>query len=173
VDDTGPTVLSNEPTNYAKLTTTEQAWDSGFLGRTAWINNNVFGMPLGADLNYRIQQHERGFDDDDQPMRGVFAETGFTAVASGTQVVQIDQCMPDFKWFGQGGAVNLTLTSRAFPSGKEFNFGPYSMTEDTQWFDPRMRSRFLALRYDWVPRKGYSARVGAVTMEVKPAGRWV
>src|SRR4029077_10494756 len=70
ITDPQPTVLSNEPTHYVKYTTTEPAWDHGKLGRTAWINQNIFGMPLGADLNYRVQQHERGFDDDDQPMRG-------------------------------------------------------------------------------------------------------
>ena len=171
--DTGTTVLSNETSRYVKLTTTEPAWDSGELGRTAWINNNVFGMPLGADLNHRVQQHERGFDDDDQPMRGVFAESGFSDISGGSSntIMSVDHCQPDFKWFGKNGAVNLTLTGRGYAGGKQFSYGPYSMTETTQFFNPRMRHRYVAVRYDWAARRGFSARVGATKLQIKQAGR--
>ena len=97
---------------------TGPAWDSGVLGRTAWINTNIFGPPLGADLNYRVQQHETGFDDDDQPMRGVFAETGYAEIGDGTTIPMVDQCQPDFKWFGKNGAVNLTLKTLSYAGSK-------------------------------------------------------
>src|SRR5262249_1961985 len=137
----------------------------------AWINNNVFGMPLGADLNYRIQQHERGYDDDDQPMRGVFVESGFAEIANGQAIMSVNKCEPDFKWFGKNGGVNLTFTARGYPGGKEFKYGPFSMTELTQYFNPRVRSKYVQVRYDWAPRKGFSARLGATKMTVIPAGR--
>lgn len=165
------TVLSNEPTRYVKYTTTEQVWDSGVLGRTAWINTNVFGMPLGADLNFRVQQHERGFDDDGQPMRGVFAETGYSEIGDGTQILMVDQCQPDFKWFGINGAVNMTLRGKGYAGSKINSYGPFPMTDTTQFFNPRARARYMAIRYDWLERKGFSARVGGTNMRVKPAGR--
>ena len=171
VTDPLPTVLSNEPTKYVKFTTTEPAWDSGKLARTAWINNNIFGMPLGADLNAHVQQHERGFDDDDEPMRDVFIETGYAEIGDGSVIPMIDQCQPDFKWFGKNGAVNLTLRSRSYPSAKQRSFGPWSMTETTSFFNPRARGRFLGVRYDWVARKGFGARIGATSLRFKPAGR--
>ena len=170
-DDSGPVILSNEPNHYVKLTTTEPAWDSGKLGRTAWINQNVFGMPLGADLNRRIQQHERGYDDDDQPMRNVYVESGFSALAEGNQIMSIDKCEPDFKWFGRNGGVNLSFTGRGYAGGKDFAYGPWSMTETTQFFNPRLRQKYVSVRYDWAARKGFSARVGALKLNAKQAGR--
>jgi hypothetical protein len=167
------TMLSNEPNRYVKLNPVEQGrpWDSGILGRTAWINNNVFGMPLGADLNFRIQQHERGFDDDDQPMRGVYAEMGYSRIGDGTQMASIHQCQPDFKWFGQNGAVNLTLKTASYAQAQPVIYGPYSMTPTTRFFNPRARGHYVAVRYDWAERRGFSARAGAVMMKTKPTGR--
>lgn len=165
------TVLSNEPDHYVKMNSSGPAWDSGVLGRTAWINVNIFGPALGADLNARVQQHETGFDDDDQPMRGVFAETGYSDISNGAQIMSVSQCQPDFKWFGKNGAVNLTLRTRGYPQSKALSFGPWSMTETTQFFNPRVRGKFVAIRYDWVERKGFSARVGATRLQVKPTGK--
>ena len=44
------------------------------------------------------------------------------------------------------------------------------MTETTQFFNPRARGRHIAARFDWVARKGFSARVGATLLRFKPAG---
>jgi len=165
------TIPENEPTHYAKYNATEQAWDSGVLDRTAWIDSSVWGPPLGADTNMLVQQHERGFDADGQPMRGVFAETGYAEVGDGTQLMLIDQCAPDFKWAGHDGAVNVFIRAKNYAGGPEQLVGPYSMTPDTQFFSMRIRARYLAVRYEWEERLGFSARVGAVTFRVKPAGR--
>jgi hypothetical protein len=127
-------------------------------------------MPL-TDLNGHVQQHERGFDDDDEPMREVYIETGYAEIGDGSVIPMIDQCQPDFKWFGKNGAVNLTLRSRSYPSAKQRSFGPWSMTETTQFFNPRARGRFLGVRYDWVARKGFGARIGATSLRFKPAGK--
>jgi hypothetical protein len=168
---------SNEPTRYIKLNTVEKAWDSGDMlktsgkGRTAWINSNVFGTPLGADLNFRIQQHERGFNDDDQPMRGVYAETGYGDASEGTQIMVLDHCVPDFKWFGRNGGVDLSFKSTGYSGGKPVTIGPFAVTPSTQFFNPRVRGRYVALRFDWAPTKDFSARVGAPMFRAKPAGR--
>lgn len=164
-------ILSNEPDHYVKMNTNGPAWDSGVLGRTAWINVNIFGPPLGADLNYRVQQHETGFDDDDQPMRGVFIETGYAEIGDGTMIPMVDQCQPDFKWFGKNGAVNLTLKTLGYAASKVRTYGPWSMTETTQFFNPRARGRHIAARFDWVAKKGFGARVGATLLRFKPAGK--
>ena len=171
ITDPQPTVLSNEPTHYVKYTTTEPAWDSGKLGRTAWINQNIFGMPLGADLNHRVQQHERGFDDDDQPMRDVYLETGFSAIGDATYIPSVDQCQPDLKWFGKNGGVTLGFRTLSYASSRPISYGPFSMTETTQFFNPRLRGRYISARFDWVARKGFSARIGATKMQTKRAGR--
>ena len=191
----------NETRRYVKVNLAEKlAWDSGTLSRSTWLDESVWGTPLGADtttippvqspigepplttgalelaqetapLRNRIQQHERGFDDDGAPMHGVFAETGFTELGDGTMVMMIDQVHPDMKWFGRDGGVKVSIRAAMYPQSPRHLYGPYSMTPSTEWFNPRVRARYAAVRYDWEARLGYSARVGLTTFHVKPAGR--
>jgi len=163
--------VQNECTKYVKYNTVEKAWDSGVLPGSAWIDTSVWGTPLRADKNFRIQQHERGYDDDDEPMRGVFAETGYSEVGDGSVMLLIDQVQPDFRWFGRDGEVTITLKTTNYPSGIVRNHERYSMTPETQFFSTRARARYAAMRYEWSPLRGFSARVGATTFRVKAAGK--
>ncbi len=163
-------LLTNNPTRYVKYNVTENLWDYGELQRTAWLDDSIFGPPLGGDSNFRVQQHEQGYDDDTEPMSNVFAETGYGTVADGATIMSVDQCQPDFKWFGNDGGVNVTLKAVRYPGGPVQEYGPYSCTPTTQYFSTRIRSKQIALRYDWEPLLGYSARVGATAFRVKRAG---
>lgn len=163
--------IQNEPTLYVKFNPMDKAWDSGALPRTAWIDNSIWGTPLGADANFRVQQHERGYDDDDQPMRGVFAETGYAELGDGSTMLSIHECQPDFKWFGRDGALRVSLRAQNYSGGPDHLYGPWSMTPGTQFFCPRVRARRVAVRYEWEPLRGYSARVGTPSYKVKPTGR--
>jgi len=184
-------IRQNETRRYVKVNSAENfAWDSGRLGRSAWLDVSVWGTPLGADITpirpvsdrgpltqvlpaprNLIQQHEIGFDDDDQPMTNVYAETGYTQIAEGSTIMLIDQVQPDMKWFGLNGGVTVSLRAANYAQGPSHLYGPYTITPTTQFFNPRVRARYVAVRYDWEPKLGFSARVGAVSFEVKPAGR--
>jgi hypothetical protein len=165
------TQVQNECTRYVKYNTVEKAWDSGVLWRSAWIDTSVWGPPLGADINHRIQQHERGYDDDDQPMRDVFAETGYSEMGDGSVILLIDQVQPDLRWFGRDGEVTVTLKTTNYAGGPVQNHERYSMTPETQFFSVRARARYAATRYEWSPLLGFSARIGATTFRVKAAGK--
>jgi hypothetical protein len=167
----GPVAVQNEPTHYIKLNTQLNAWDSGQLTRTAWLDQSIWGMPLGADENRLVQQHERGFDADGEPMEDVFVESGFTELGDGSIMTSVHQCHPDLKWFGNNGEVQVRLKARNYPEDVESVYGPFSVTPTTRFFDPRLRGRYIALRYDWSPILGFSARVGAMTYRAKPTGR--
>jgi hypothetical protein len=160
----------NNPSRYVKYNVAENLWDYGQLVRTAWLDDNIFGPPLGGDTNFRVQQHEMGYDDDTEPMSNVFAETGYGTVSDGSTIMLVDQCEPDMKWFGNDGAVTFTLKSLRYPGGPQNQFGPYSVTPTTQFFSTRVRAKLVAQRIDWAPLMGYSARVGATAFRVKPAG---
>ena len=165
----------NECTRYVKYNIAEGLWDSGVWpaanARTSWLDDNIFGSPLGADNNFLIQQHEMGFDDDGQPMRGVRALTGYADLGDGDDMMSITQCIPDFKWFGVNGGINLTLQSQNYSEGKTFIFGPFPITSATQWFNPRVRARQIACQFDWREELGFSARLGAMRFRVKPTGK--
>lgn len=171
-------IVTNECSRYVKYNVSEGLWDISEPGeglealpRTAWIDNSIFGTPLGADFNYRIQQHEMGYDDDGGPMQNVYAETGYGRMNSGTDIMSVDQCQPDMKWFGENGAVNFILKTVQYPGGPVTEYGPYSVTPTTQYFSTRTRAKQIAQRIEWAPLTGFSARVGATTFRVKPAGR--
>lgn len=192
---TGGVARQNETRRYAKVNIAEGlAWDSGRLSRSAWLDESVWGTPLGADttvippdpgvvtavlvqqqetaaVRNNIMQHEIGLDDDVDPMTDVFAETGFTELGDGTMMMLIDEVHPDMKWFGRDGGVKMSLRAASWPQGPQHLYGPYSITPTTKWFEPRVRARYVAVRYDWEPRLGFGARVGATTFHVKPAGR--
>lgn len=121
----------------------------------------------------RIQQHELGNDNDTVAMSGVFAETGYSDIKDGSDIMMVDQMIPDFKWYGtnaENGAVNVTLRAVNYANGKSYSVGPYSTTPTTQFASLRVRARQLAMRLEWAPILGFGARLGAITFRVKTAG---
>lgn len=146
-------------------------WDYGTLDRTAWIGTSVFGMPLAANADLYVQQHESGYDDDSSGMGGVYAETGFFDIGDGDAIPFIDQMIPDVKWFGTGGSLSFTLWAVNYPTDTPQMFGPYTVTSSTQVIPVRARARQIALRVDWEEATGFSARLGAIRARIAPAGR--
>lgn len=170
-------ITTNECSRYVKYNAAEGLWDLSDPGeglpslqRTSWIDNSIFGTPLATDFSPYIQQHEVGYDDDGDPMQNVYAETGYGRMDQGSTILSITQCQPDMKWFGDNGAVNIVLKTVQYPGGPVTRYGPYSVTPTTQFFSMRVRAKQVALRYEWAALTGYSARVGATSFLVKPAG---
>lgn len=165
---------TGEVDSYAKITIDGNAryWDTGRLARTTWIDQSVFGQALAGDLNRRIQQHDIGFDDDDEPMRGVFAESGFNDLDEGDTITFTNQVEPDMKWFGETpGSVAVTLKGVKYAQDSYFLVGPVGLDQANRYVRPRMRAQSVAVRIDWAPRRGFSARVGAWRFRVAPGGK--
>lgn len=145
-------------------------WDYGDLVRTVWEDNSIFGPPLAGDGNFRIQQHEIGYDDDDVAMAGVFAESGYASMQSGTGVMGIDRMEPDLKWFGTSGSVAVTLVGINYSGGNPEDIGPFTVTPTTTYYTMHTRYRFFAMKVAWASVKGFSARIAAIAFGVKGAG---
>jgi hypothetical protein len=58
-----PVVNSSENDRYVIYNYLEQAWYYGTLARTAWIDRGVEQQPIAASTDYRLYEHEIGFDD--------------------------------------------------------------------------------------------------------------
>lgn len=164
---------NGECDSYVKWVPAQGAngWDYGSLARSAWLSTSVFGMPLSADFNLHILQHETGFNDDTNGMQGVFAETGFFDIGDGDVIPLIKGMIPDIKWFGNGGALNFTLWAQDHSGDALQMLGPYTVTRTTRTIPARVRKRQIALRVDWAPTAGYSARLGAIRARIASAGR--
>jgi hypothetical protein len=136
------------------------------------MDQSVFGSAMGGDLNKHIQQHEIGYDADGTAMAGVFAETGYADISDGDSIMTANEIIPDLKWFGNvPGAIMATLKSLMYPQGPVYQKGPYGMDMQNRHIRPRIRARSIALRFDWVARLGYSARIGAVRVRAAMSGK--
>jgi hypothetical protein len=168
-----PSIASGngECDSYIKFKPQESLWDYGTLSRSAWLGVNIFGMPLASDFTPQVQQHETTFDSNGTAMSGVFAETGYFDVSQGDYIPFIDQIIPDIKWFGSGGSLNITLWAVNYPFDTPVMYGPYTVTPSTQLMPVRVRKRQVAMRIDWAATAGFTARVGAFRARISPAGR--
>jgi hypothetical protein len=162
---------TGEIDSYVKMNVVSKVWDYGKLTRTAWIDQSVFGPPIGSDGSALLQQHEVGYDANGLPMTGAYAESGFVDLGDGTDIIYVDQLIPDFKWFGTGGYVIVTLYAQSYPGAPVQTYGPYTVNETSKFFSLRTRARQVAFRVEWGNATGFSARMGANRLRTGSAGR--
>ena len=149
-----PTTLSSgENSRYVKYNTVLQCWDYGVLDRTAWINQSVFGPPIGAGADKFIYQHETALDADGQNMPSFF-KTGYAQVGEGEFKIFLDQVWPDFKWgFDEGSTaanLNITFWVTDYPGDTPKIFGPMPFDKTTEYLTPRFRGRLVAIEINEV-----------------------
>lgn len=169
---------TGENDSYVKVNITDGAWDYGpvnALQRSAWIDQSVLGMPIGASPEGLIYQHETGEDADGQPIQWSF-KTGYWMIAEGEDVALVDFVVPDFKfglWNGANDAtVQITLYSVMYPGdANEITHGPYTVTSGTQSISTRLRGRQMAVKVSGSDL-GSFARLGRVRYRWAPSGRF-
>jgi hypothetical protein len=136
------------PTKYVKYNTLTGQWDFGTLARTAWIDQSVFGPPIGAGSDFFIYQHETSPDADGLPMNSSF-KTGYFALAEGDEKTFLDQLWPDMKWGYYNGIasadVSITFYTTDYPGLPPTVHGPYLVTQSTDYITPRIRARLIAI----------------------------
>lgn len=145
-----PTMSSGgEVTAYAKYNATLNIWDYGTLGRSAWIDQSVLGPPIGADpQSLYLYQHETSNDAAGTAMPSSL-QTGYFAISESDEKAYVDQVRPDMKWgyFGgsQSATVNLTFYVTDYAGQTPQVFGPYAVTQNTQYISPRFRARLVSI----------------------------
>jgi len=159
---------------YVKYNISLNQWDFGTLSRTAWINQSVFGPPIGATPSGLIYQHETSPDADGQPMNSSF-QTGYFALSEGDMMTYIDQFWPDAKWGTYNGVNNaniqLTFYVANYPGDTPAVYGPYTVTQATQYIVPRFRGRLVSIKIasDDI---GSFWRMGAMRYRYQPDGKF-
>lgn len=145
-----PTMSSGgEVAAYVKYNYAIGLWDYGLLARSAWIDQSVLGPPIGADpdLLY-IYQHETSPDADGQAMLPSL-QTGYFVLNEGDEKTFVDQVWPDAKWGYYGGTQNATLLLTFYvadyPGDTPRQFGPFTLTQSTQYVTPRFRGRLVSI----------------------------
>lgn len=172
-----PTLPTGEVTKYVKYNILLDQWDYGTLSRTAWVNESVYGPPIGAAYsvngNY-VFQHETSENADGQPMEPVF-RTGFFALSDGDQKIFVDEIWPDMKWGTYGGAQSATVSIKFygadFPGQTPTEYGPYAVTQATTYVNPRIRARLLSIEISSDDIDSFW-RLGGIRYRSQPDGRY-
>lgn len=170
-----PTMSNGGEINaYVKYSVTLNQWDFGSLSRTAWINQSVLGPPIGATAGGLIYQHETSPDADGQPMNSSF-QTGYFALSEGDMMTYIDQFWPDAKWGTFNGVNNanllLTFYVANYPGDTPITYGPFTVTQATQYIVPRFRGRLVSIKVE-SNDIGSFWRMGAMRYRYQPDGKF-
>jgi hypothetical protein len=141
---------TGEVDSYVKYNIYLGKWDYGTLGRTAWIDQSVLGPPIGSDpATLLLQQHETSNDADGAPIDAFF-QTGYYAVAEGDVKAFVDWIWPDAKWgffnAAQTATLQISFLVADYPGDTPQVFGPYSVTQATEYFYTRFRARLMAVK---------------------------
>jgi len=160
---------------YVKYNISEpgQPWDYGYLSRSAWIDQNVFGPPIAAIPGGVIYQHETGNDAAGQPLSWSYT-TGYFRIGEGEEYAFVDQWRPDFKWgeFGQAQNAQIQLTFNVvdYPGDTPRQYGPYTVTQATQFVTTRFRGGLVSLTVSGNDLGSFS-RLGYVRYRYSANGR--
>jgi len=180
-----PSTNSTYNDSYVKYNTLTQAWDYGTLDRVAWCDQSVLGPPLGADSDGYIWQHEIGYDAGFSPMVSSF-ETGYMQLNDADNLIFIDQIWPDFKWqtteqqstnSATSATMYLTFYGADYPGDTPTQYGPYTMTQQTQYLSVRIRNRLLRIscstaNANGVALNGTFFRIGALRYRAQLDGKF-
>ena len=162
------------PKKYVKYNTLLQQWDFGTLARTAWIDQGVFGPPIGADANRFIYQHETSQDAAGGEM-DAYIQTGYFALSEGDNMTFLDQVWPDMKWGYYNGLdnanVNITFFAVDYPGQTPRVYGPYSVNQATEYISPRIRARLISIKVAGSQVKTFW-RLGNIRYRLQPDGKY-
>jgi len=170
-----PTTGSNGvPTKYVKYNTLLQQWDFGTLTRTAWIDQGVFGPPIGADDDGIIYQHETSQNAAGGTM-DAYVQTGYFALSEGDNMTFLDQVWPDMKWGYYGGSnnanVNITFYAVDYPGQTPRVYGPYNVNQGTEYISPRIRARLISIKIAGSQIDTFW-RLGNIRYRLQPDGKY-
>ena len=162
-----PSAASLEVDRYVTLNVVDGTWYGGSMARTAWEDAEVLPYPTAVGAG-QIYSHEFGADADGQPL-DAYVESGLVDIASGDQMMVVNQFVPDFR--DLAGTVQVTLKGQAWPAATSQRLkGPYAITATTTTITPRMRARQMAVRIE-SGGKGSFWRFGAPRVRVAQDGK--
>jgi hypothetical protein len=142
-----PSSNATENDSYVKYNILTKSWDYGLMPRTAWVDISVLGNPIAADTLGTIVQHEVG-----TVQSGVSStafQTGWFSITEGNDLAFVDYVLPDFIWGlldgSKNASVDITFYSANYPGDAPTAYGPFTVTESTEYISPRLRGRLMSI----------------------------
>jgi len=126
--------------------------------------------------------HEDGYDAYEEPMTGVFVESGDIDLGSGDNFTFVKRVIPDMRFVkdsrvSSDPAMNIVLKRRDYPGQSLSTDSTSQIKEDTTYKNVRTRGRQIVLRYESdddntsEDQKGYKWRIGTTRLDLQPSGR--
>lgn len=134
-----PSSSSNEVDSYVTFNYREGHWSIGTIARTCGTDRGIFANPLMVSTDGYIYEHEVGFAYDSQT---VYAESGPVDIGNGDRMMSINGMIPDEKTLGD---VKVSFSTKFYPNGTEYNYGPYTMANPTSL---RITGRQIAVKIE-------------------------
>jgi hypothetical protein len=102
-------------------------------------------------------------------------QTGYFALSEGDMMTYIDQFWPDAKWGTFNGVNNanllLTFYVANYPGDTPITYGPFTVTQATQYIVPRFRGRLVSIKVE-SNDIGSFWRMGAMRYRYQPDGKF-
>lgn len=160
--------------SYVKFNVQTGEWDYGSLRRSCGIDESVLGRPIAAIDTGLIYSHETGENNDGQPITSSF-ETGYFMLNEGNDIGFVDWVLPDMRWGQIGGAqtasIQITFYGVMFPGDTPITYGPYTMTQATQYINTRIRARQISMKIESSDLDSFW-RLGRIRYRFQPDGRY-
>jgi len=172
-----PLANSPEPNAYVIYNVEERTWVYGKLFAdgitTAFENKNVYSNTLitgrtsaAGDMYVWNNEPSNTYTGDGQSLVSYIQSAPFD-LDEGKQMMFANKIIPDYT-LGTGQAVNFSFKVRNYPNGTESEKGPYTINQNTNKVDVRMRGRQAAIRVSGTNSGQW--RWGAVRLAVQPDG---
>ena len=182
-----PSVTDNETeiSRYVIYNYEENSWSIGTLERYSWLAAGVLDKPLAAgeeSTTKRIYEHEKGLNDDESAMDGVFVESADIDITDGDRFVFLKRILPDILFVNESGtsqnpAINVVVKRRDFNNQTLSTDSTTQITSSSTFGSLRSRARQFVLRFESdddntdSDRKNYKWRLGSTRVDIQPSGR--
>ena len=101
--------------------------------------------------------------------------TGYAAISDGDQMMFIDQVWPDMKWGfvdePKTAVVKITFYVTNYPGDPPIQYGPYEVTQGTQYLSVRMRGRLISMSVSSTDQNSFW-RLGAIRYRFQHDGKY-
>jgi len=163
-----PSATSTENDKYVTYNYVEGSWSIGTLNRTAWVDREVYNLPIGIKSTGQVYDHETGNSDDGSAIQAHIQSADFD-LDQGDQLFLMNQFIPDTT---QGtGDISLTVGAKLYPNDAEIAYGPYTISSTTEKLDLRIRARQMNIKLSSDTATGDRWRVGLPRINIQPDGR--
>jgi len=176
---------TGEISRYVIYNYEENHWSIGSLVRYSWMDAGIEDQPVASVTTSSgncLFDHEKGFDDYNDPMSNVFIESADLDVSDGESFAFVKRVIPDVAFVKQTGissspAMNFVLKRRDFPGQSLTTDSTTQVTETSTFNSLRSRARQVVLRFESdddnvsADQLGYKWRVGSTRLDLQQSGR--